>query len=83
MKSVVRFCLDKGDLYCLIVALNRVLDQSLLKPTYVEQILLPLISDLRYMAKAHDHKVFIEPFAHAFRTILRAWVDKVLGPRPT
>lgn len=81
--TILEFCLSKGGLPCFAIALDRLLDPKLITEGYVNQTLVPLLPQLRTLAVKHGHALAAEPFAHGFRTIMRAWAEKVLGPRPS
>ena len=80
---VLEFCMDKGGLRCFAIALDRVLDSTQMTEKYINHTLIPLLPQLRTAAFSHRYALSSEPFAYAFRTILRAWAEKVLGPRPS
>lgn len=80
---VLEFCINKGGLRCFAVALDRVLDSKQMTENYINHTLIPFLPQLRTIAINHHYALSSEPFTYAFRTILRAWAEKVLGPRPS
>ncbi|KAH9936707.1 hypothetical protein B0H21DRAFT_894199 [Amylocystis lapponica] len=64
------------------IILGRVLNPTLLKDTYNDSILVPLIPELCKLATRHQQSVTSLTFAAIFHKILTAWIDRVLGPKP-
>ena len=81
--AVLDFCLTIGGPSCMAIAVDRMIHPSLLTKTYVKQSLVELLPQLRTLAMTHHLALHTEPFAFAFRAILRAWAERVLGPRPS
>lgn len=81
--AVLDFCLTTGGPSCMAIVVDRMVHPSLLTKTYMKQSLVDLLPQLRTLAMTHHLALHTEPFAFAFRAILRAWAERVLGPRPS
>ncbi|GBE89811.1 hypothetical protein SCP_1701360 [Sparassis crispa] len=62
--------------------LDRLLSPTVLKSNYVTSNLVPLVPALRKLAAKYKTSLSTVPFSSAFRGIMLAYTEKVLGPRP-
>lgn len=77
--DALRRCLRMQAPEACAVVVKRVVAVDLLTSEYINVVLVPLIPELHRLAL--DFKK-LNDFASTFQTILLAWINKVLGPRP-
>ncbi|KAF7302156.1 hypothetical protein MIND_00782500 [Mycena indigotica] len=71
-----------GGLAAVSLVINRIMRPATTTEAYVTQCLVPLIPELKILANSNNVSLATSPFSLAFRLIVAAWMDKVLGQKP-
>lgn len=81
--SLIGFCFEVGHQAQCEGILGRLLEERSLTTDHVKSCLLPLTGDLSAMLIKRGISLSAPPYATFFKTTLFAWVNRILGPKPT
>ena len=77
--SAMQYCLQIQAMEACTILIRRVVDAKSLTTQYISTVLVPFIPELRRLALQYK---MLDGFAPLFQSIMLAWIEKVLGPKP-
>ncbi|KAJ7068775.1 hypothetical protein C8F01DRAFT_1119260 [Mycena amicta] len=80
--KALNLCYLTGGREAFALVASRILQPKTLNETYIIEILVPLISDLKALAATHHVALSSSPFSQILQRIIAAWMANVLGQKP-
>ncbi|KDQ16692.1 hypothetical protein BOTBODRAFT_30614 [Botryobasidium botryosum FD-172 SS1] len=81
--ELLEFCCENDNVACCGDLLSRLLDNSSLTPDRINSQLIPLLASLDAFLVRRQISVTDQPFATFFRKFMFAWVQVILGHKPS